>query len=268
MRFRLKSGLALGYKTRGAGPIVALVPPIACPKEFWDPLIAVMESRCRLIAIEVRGHGDSDVPSSPFTLDDCAGDLIELLRALSGGNRAIVAGCSMGAMVAMACAVQAPDLISGLLASNTHQRDDAGRAVIAARAKACLDGMSPTVQPTLDRWFSPAYQRSRPDHVALARSWLTDADPTVHSWSWRAIHGLDYAARLRPLAIPKLVVAGECDQSSSVGEVRHFAEEIGARFRTIASAGHLTPLESPQAYAACLFEIIEGLAATARIRHQ
>lgn len=267
MRFRLKSGLALGYKTRGAGPIVALVPPIGCPKEFWDPLIAVMEHRCRLIAIEVRGHGDSDVPPAPFSLDDCADDLIELLCALSNGRKALVAGCSMGAMVAMGCAVHAPDLVCALLASNTHQRDAAGVALIAARAQACLDGMAPTVQATLDRWFNAAYRQARPDHLALARGWLTGADPIVHSWSWRAIHSLDYAARLRPLAIPKLVVAGECDQSSSVAEVRHFASEIGARFRTIASAGHLTPLENPEAFAACLVEILDGLEGTNPTRH-
>lgn len=267
MRFRLKSGLALGYKTRGAGPIVALVPPIGCPKEFWDPVISVLQDRCRLIAIDVRGHGESDVPSSPFTLDDCAGDLIELLRSLGDGRKTIVAGCSMGAMVAMGAAVHAPDLICGLLASNTHQRDATGQAIIAARAEACRNGMASTVEATLDRWFNAPYQQAHPEHVALARGWLANADPIVHSWSWRAIHGLDYAARLRPLSIPKLVVGGEADQSSSVAEVRHFANVIGAGFRQIASAGHLTPLEQPKAYAACLCEMLDGLESQGLQKH-
>lgn len=257
MRFRLKSGLALGYKTRGTGPLVALVPPIGCPKEIWDPVIAILEPRARVIAIEVRGHGESDVPQAPFTLDDCAADLIELLRALGNGRKAVVGGCSMGAMVAMGTAVLAPDLVAGLLATNTHQRDDAGRAIIEQRALACLDGMPPTIQTTLDRWFNAAYQKARPEHVALARGWLETADPIVHAWSWRAIKGLDYAARLKPLTLPKLVVAGEADQSSSVADVRHFAAEIGARFHLIPGAGHLSALENPHAYAACIVELLE-----------
>lgn len=258
MRFRLRSGLALGYKTRGAGPLVALVPPIGCPKEFWDPVIAVLEPRCRLIATEIRGHGESDVPQEPFTLDDCAADLIELLGALGNGRKAIVGGCSMGAMVAMGTAVAAPDLVAGLLASNTHQRDAAGRALMETRAQAALDGMSPTIATTLSRWFNTAYQEAHPKHVTLARSWLENADPIVHAWSWRAIAGLDYADRLTALALPRLVVAGEADQSSAVGDVRHFAERIGARFRLIPGAGHLSALENPRSYAACIAELLDA----------
>lgn len=257
MRLRLKNGLALGYKTRGAGPLVALVPPIACPKEIWDPVIALLESRCRVIAIEVRGHGESDVPQAPFSLDDCALDLIELLRAVGNGQRAVVAGCSMGAMVAMGTAVLGPDVVAGLVATNTHQRDAAGRAIIESRAVAALGGMPPTVQTTLDRWFNAAYQKAHPEHVALARGWLENADPIVHAWSWRAIKGLDYADRLKTLTLPKMVVAGEVDQSSAVAEVRHFAEEIGAAFRLIPGAGHLSALENPQAYAACIAEVLD-----------
>lgn len=262
MRFRLQSGLALGYKTRGAGPLVALVPPIGCPKEFWDPVIALLEPRCRIIAIEVRGHGESDVPQAPFTLDDCASDLIELLRALGNGQQAIVGGCSMGAMVSMGTAVAAPDLVAGLLATNTHQRDEAGRAVMEGRAQAAMGGMPPTIETTINRWFNATYQNAHPEHVVLARGWLENADPIVHAWSWRAIKGLDYADRLKRLTLPKLVVAGEADQSSAVADVRHFASQIGATFRLIPGAGHLSALENPAAYAACIAELLDGTART------
>lgn len=259
MRFRLKSGLALGYKTRGMGPLVVMVPPIGCPKEFYDPLIARLEHRCRVIAVEIRGHGESDVPPGPFTLDDCAGDVIELVRAVGNGQKIVVGGCSMGAMVAMGTAVLAPDLVSGLLISNTHQRDANGRALIGSRADAALPGMPNALATTLERWFNPAYRTAHPEHVALARDWLANADPVVHAWSWRAIQGLDYADRLKALRCPVMVVAGEADQSSSVTEVRHFAEEIGAHYRLVPGAGHCTPLENPQAYAAHICEFLDGL---------
>lgn len=84
MRFRLKNGLSIGYKTRGIGPTIVLIPAIGCLKEMWDGVIAELEDSYRCIAMEVRGHGDSDVPGQPFDMDDLSDDVIEMIRAIGG----------------------------------------------------------------------------------------------------------------------------------------------------------------------------------------
>ena len=258
MRFRLKNGLSIGYKTRGQGPAIVLIPAIGCLKEMWDGVIAELEGSYRLIAMEVRGHGESDVPSHPFDMDDLSDDVIELIRAI-GGGKAIVGGCSMGGQIAQGVGVKAPEILHGIFISNTgYLRDDRIRKVMEDRAVAAEKGMPAAVWTTLDRWFDAEYQRAHPEHVSLAYDWLINADPIVHAWSWRAIKGLPYAERLRALAVPALTIAGSGDQSSAPAEVEAMAKALpNGTFRLCKPSGHLAPLEQPRQYAAFLREFAE-----------
>jgi 3-oxoadipate enol-lactonase len=258
MRFRLSNGLCIGYKTRGLGPAIVLIPAIGCPKEFWDPVIAELESSYRLIALEPRGVGDSDVPAKPFDMDDLSDDVAELIRAV-GGGKAIVGGCSMGGQIAQGVGVKAPELLHGIFISNTgYLRNDKIREVMESRALAAEKGMPGAIWTTLDRWFSAEYQRAHPEHVALAYDWLINADPIVHAWSWRAIKGLPYAERLKSLKVPALAIAGTNDQSSGPAEVEAMAKALpNCAYRECRGSGHLSPIEQPRQYAAFLKEFAD-----------
>ena len=258
MRFRLKNGLSIGYKTRGHGPTIVLIPAIGCLKEMWDPVIAELEDSYRCIAMEVRGHGESDVPGQPFDMDDLSDDVIELVRAI-GGGKAIVGGCSMGGQIAQGVGVKAPDLLYGIFISNTgYLRNDKGREVMEGRAKAAEMGMPGPVWTTLNRWFSAEYQQAHPEHVSLAHNWLINADPIVHAWSWRAIKNLGYAERLKSLKVPALAISGTLDQSSGPAEVEAMSKAIpNCSYRDCKGAGHLSPIEQPRAYAGFLKEFAD-----------
>lgn len=258
MRFRLKNGLCIGYKTRGLGPTIVLIPSIGCPKEMWDPVIGELEDSYRIIAMEVRGHGDSDVPSGPFTMDDLADDVIELVKAI-GGGKAIVGGCSLGGQISQGVGVKAPEILNGIMISNTaHRRNDKIREVMEVRAKSCEQGMPASVWTTLNRWFNQEYQKAHPEHVALAHGWLMNCDPIVHAWAWRAIKGLAYEERLKSLKVPALAIAGGDDQSSGAAEVEQMAKDIpNCMFRVCKGAGHLSPVEQPREYAGFLREFAE-----------
>ena len=259
MRLRLKNGLAIGYKTRGAGAPIVLIPSIGCPKDMWDGVMAELEGHYRVIAMEVRGHGESDVPTGPFTMDDLADDVIEFVRALCGGRKAIVGGCSLGGQISQGVGVKAPELLAGIVISNTgYLRNDKIRDIMEARAVAAEKGMPAGVWTTLNRWFDEAYQKAHPEHVVLAHDWLVNADPMVHAWSWRAIKGLAYAEQLKALKVPALAIAGGHDQSSASSEVEAMAKAIpNCTFRECKGAGHLSPLEQPREYAGYVKEFAD-----------
>ena len=224
---------------------------------FWDPVVAALQDRVRLIVPDARGHGDSDVPPGPFSLDDMADDVIELLRAV-GGGRAVVLGCSMGGMVAQAVALRAPEVVAGLVVANTsHTRTAQGRATMEARAVAAEAGMPAVLETTLSRWFGADVRLRRPDLVLQARDWLLEADPMVHAWSWRAIRDLAHDERLGGVGIPALCIGGTDDQSTSPAAVRATAAALGnGRYAELAT-GHLAPLEQPGAFA----ELVAGFVA-------
>lgn len=260
MFFRLSSGLALQYRTRGIGRPVLLLHPVGLRGAFWAPVMAELEADVRLIVPDARGHGDSDVPQAPFSLEDMADDMIELLRCV-GGGKAVVVGCSMGGMVAQAVALRAPDLVAGLVVANTsHTRTPEGRAVMERRAAAAAPGMPGVVDSTLSRWFSAEVHLRQPEIVLLARNWLLEADPIVHAWSWRAIRDLAHDDRLGEVRVPALCIAGSDDQSTATSAIRATAQAFGdGRFRELPATGHLAPLERPAAFAALLREFIADL---------
>ncbi|HXF54344.1 MAG TPA: alpha/beta fold hydrolase [Hyphomicrobiaceae bacterium] len=261
MRFRLQSGLSLRYKTRGAGRTVVLLHPVAMRAEFWDPVIAELESDVRLIAIDIRGHGESDVPDRPFSLDELTADVIELVRAV-GSPPCVMVGCSMGVMIANWVAVKAPELVRALVLSNaTHTRTEKGRAALQQRADAALNGMPAVLEGTLSRWFSPQFMALNADVVAKVRAWFLDNDPVVHCWSWLCMRDRDYGDKLAGIRVPVLAIAGSNDDSATPSIVKEMSQVFPrGSFYLMEGVGHFAPLENPRLYARVLRDFIKGLA--------
>lgn len=250
MRIRLKSGLSIRYKTSGAGRTVLLLHPVGVRAEFWDGVAALLASEFRIIAADTRGHGESDAPTRPFTLEDCADDFSELLEAV-GRPPALVAGCSMGGMIAQGIAARRPDLVAGLVNANTvHKRAAQSLPVFDKRAADALQGMDGVLRTTLSRWFDAQACYEVPEAVVFARKCLQEADPVVHSWSWLAIRDLNFADGLRRSGVPCLALAGLRDQATALEGMKDMATDVpGCEYREI-DAGHMAPLESSVEFAA------------------
>ena len=259
MRLCNRSGLGISYKSRGVGRTVVLLHPVGLCGDFWDPVIGELQGAFRLIAPDARGHGESDVPAGPFSIDDMADDIFDLVRVV-GQAPTVVVGCSMGGMVAQALSLRAPDLLRGFVVANTaHRRNEQGRATMEQRAREAEQGMPGVLRTTLNRWFDADLQVLRPDLVLKARDWLLAADPVVHAWSWRAIRDLDTGDRLASATVPGLVIAGLRDQSTPVAAMKDMAATIPrCEYREV-DTGHLAPLEQPAAFAAHLREFLNRL---------
>ena len=76
--------------------------------EMWAPQVDVLAERFRVIAFDHRGHGESEVPTGPYTIDDLGGDVLELLDTL-GVDQASYVGISLGGAVGLWLAENAPD---------------------------------------------------------------------------------------------------------------------------------------------------------------
>jgi len=260
MRFRMRSGLTLRYKTRGVGQTIVLLHPVAMRAEFWDPVADELESDFRLIAVDTRGHGESDVPAGPFSLDDLTQDIIELITAV-GSPPCVLVGCSMGVMVANWVAVKAPELVKALVLSNaTHTRTEQSKIGLQQRADACAKGMPAVLESTLARWFSPSFMARRADTVAMARAWLLDNDPVVHSWSWLSMRDRDYGDKLEKIQVPVLAIAGSDDHSATPSVVEEMSRVFPrGSFSEMKGVGHFAPLENPQLFAQIVRKFVTEL---------
>jgi pimeloyl-ACP methyl ester carboxylesterase len=258
MRFRLSNGLSLGYRTRGAGRIVMFLHPIGTCGAFWDAVVARLADRYRCVTVDLRGHGDSDVPNDGFSLDDLGADVIELLR-MERAVGAVIVGCQLGGMVAQGIALKAPELLAGIvLADTSHRQTPEGHDAMQLRADASRNGMPEMVVATLARWFPAPFLALNPPEVQACRAWLNEDEPMVLSWAWEAIGDLSYGERLKDIKLPALVLRGSVDASSDREIMQEMARLLPrGRYVELDGAGRVAPLEQPAAFSVKLREFLE-----------
>jgi pimeloyl-ACP methyl ester carboxylesterase len=108
-----RDGTALAYADAGNGqPAIVLVHGIACNRAFMAPQATFLSATRRVVAVDLRGHGDSDAPRQRYTIQALANDVGWLCEQLEV-ERPVVVGHSLGGLVALELAAARPDLIRG-----------------------------------------------------------------------------------------------------------------------------------------------------------
>ena len=95
------------------GTPLVLVHGFGNEAHIWDDFAPVVAPHYRTVAVELRGHGDSDRPEAGYALADFAGDVLELLDALKV-EAATIAGHSLGASIALRFALDHAERTRGI----------------------------------------------------------------------------------------------------------------------------------------------------------
>jgi pimeloyl-ACP methyl ester carboxylesterase len=230
-----------GGEVRGPGrtPVV-LIHGAASSSLLWLDLLRRLWPERRALAPDLPGHGQSGRwPEAPSVA--LYRDAVGAVCAHSGVPRAVLVGHSMGALVALACAAAWPDRVAGLILVGA-----ATRLLASSDLRAALDAGRSAELLSQIAW-SPATPRAvREQH---GRALLSAAESTTRA-DFAALDGFDAAPLCPSLRTPTLVIAGEDDLLVPVTEARRLAAAIsGAQWALLARAGHLIPVEQPDALA-------------------
>ena len=232
------------------GPAVVLVHALGLDWQMWQDVMGRLARGRRVFAYDIRGHGAAAGSPSPFTMDDTAADLIGVLDALDL-DKAHVVGLSYGGGIAQTAAVRHPERFESLaLLATTDYPFDAfeGRARSGE-----VDRMPAQVVPSLTRWFTPEALAVNAWPVRYAREQVLRGNPVDWAAAWRSFAGLDVQGRLAGFGAPVLVLAGECDASTTPQIMRGIAERIpGSSYQELPGTPHMQSLERPELVAAAL----------------
>ncbi len=253
------NGVRLHYRIVGEGPPVLLLHPIGLDLSCWDRLVRDLRPEFQTVAIDLRGHGLSDMPPPPYSLGDFAGDLHSLLHTLHLAPAHLV-GLSLGGMVAQELALAHPgDVRSLVLAGTACTFSSEGRGVMVGRAEAAeRGGMESVVQSTLERWFTPAFLGS--GVVELCRRRLLADRVEAFAATWRAISELDTEPRLEEIRVPTLAITGDADIATPVSAAETIVRRIpGARLHVLPGAPHMAPLERPDLFNPPVLGFLRGV---------
>lgn len=266
-----RDGIRLAYSlagTRDAGhpTPVALVHSLAMDHMFWRPVAARLAQSRPVLAFDCRGHGRSDKPNGPYTVELFARDLADLLDHV-GWSSAVVAGASMGGCVSLAFAAAFPARTAGLgLIDTTAWYGAEAPAQWAERAaRAAKDGMGALVDFQTTRWFSDGFRSRQPDVVKECVAAFLRNDVPAYVETCRMLGAADLRAALATFTMPTAILVGEEDYATPVAmaEVLHRGIK-GSTLTVLPGARHLTPLEVPERIAEALLALAEQTERSAR----
>jgi 3-oxoadipate enol-lactonase len=246
------NGISVNYTLEGPafGPVITMSNSLASNLSMWDPQIPVLTSRYRVLRYDTRGHGGTQAPAGPYSLDELTEDVRALLQAL-GINRTHFVGLSMGGMIGQIMAFKYPHMLQSVVLCDTMSR-------VPTEAKPMWDdrihmaeaqGMDPLVEPTLARWFTEPFRQQGSPVLDQVRTMIRTTPPRGYAGCCHAIAALNLTEHLKAITLPTLIIVGEDDPGTPVAASRVIHEQIkGSELVILKSAAHLSNLEQPAAF--------------------
>ncbi|MBS7788825.1 alpha/beta hydrolase [Roseococcus sp. SDR] len=220
---------------------------------LWAPTVAALAPR-PVIAMDMPGYDGTRPALTGFP------ELADAAAALLDGPADVV-GHSLGGMIALELALRHPDRVRRLVivASSPAfgSRDPAFReAFLAARQKPLdeglgMAGVAAALVPTM---LGPA---ADPGAAPAAIAAMASVDEAAYRTTLATLTSFDRRADLPRVTQPALLIAGEADQTAPPRGMARMAEAMpDARLLVIPGAGHLLPLEAPDAFHAALLDFL------------
>jgi 3-oxoadipate enol-lactonase len=255
------AALAVAHDVSGPAeaPVLVLAGSLGADRSMWDGQLAGLTDGARVVRYDHRGHGASPVPAGPYALADLGADVLGLLDAL-GVERASFCGLSLGGMVGMWLAANAPARIDRLVVVCTSAHLPPAEGWLErARAVRAAQTTEAVADAVLARWLTPAFAAERPGELRRLRAMLVATPPEGYARACEAIAAMDLRPDLGRIAAPTLVIVGEDDPATPPPHGELIARGIaGARLERVASAAHLANVEQADAVTRLVRDHVQG----------
>ena len=250
--------IEIAYTDQGSGAALVLLHGYPFNRSMWRNQIEALGDTHRVIAPDLRGHGESEV--APATIPEMARDVAGLLTRIGIGE-AVIAGLSMGGYVALSFCRQFPERVAALVLADTRasaetEEGKQNRAVQAERA--LREGMEGIADDMLPKLLSSG---SRPAVVSRLRQMIvqTKALGAVAALQAMALRD-DQTYFLSQISRPCLILVGRDDVITPVKDSELMHSEIKeSQLVVIENSGHVSNLEQPEPFNQALSAFLAAL---------
>lgn len=249
------------YQASGAGSPLLMMHAFPLNQTMFQRQRQALSDAARLLTFDVPGVGES-MPLA-VTIDDMA-DIAAALLDAEKIESAVVGGVSMGGYAAFSFARRHPSRLRGLILANTRAAADTEEAKQGRREMAAVahtQGAAEIARRMLPKLLGETTHQERPGVVERVGAMIESVAPETIARLLDALANRSDSTDLLPgIAAPTLVIAGEQDTIATPAESREWAARIPhSRFVSIAGAGHLPNLETPDAFDAAVREFLTSL---------
>jgi 3-oxoadipate enol-lactonase len=251
---------SIHYTDQGSSgaPTLVVAPSLGTTTAMWDPQVQHLTAWYRLVVIDHRGHGGSEVVPGAATIADLAGDVLVLLDRL-GIERCSWAGLSLGGMVGMWLAAHHPGRIERLALLSTAAHLPPAQAWHERAATVRAAGTGAVADTVVARWFTARFRDRVPTVVDTHRAMLLSTPAEGYAACCEAIATMDLRPVLARVAAATLVIVGADDPATPPPFAAEIAEAIrGARVEVVSDAAHLVNVEQADLVTKLLVEHFAG----------
>jgi pimeloyl-ACP methyl ester esterase len=262
--FTAADGSVIVYSDHGAGIPVLFLHGWMMSRKAWS-FQEQLSGQFRVITMELRGHGDSS--AHDFSYDNCINDISELLAHLRI-DRAVIAGWSMGAQIAMRFYTVMSRKVAGMiLVGGTPcfcKKDDYAFGVPQSEVRSMFLRLKRDYKSTSGEFFKAMFsdgEVSKPGLVAIANRTIGRLpDYSVAIAALQALADSDLRSLLRNISVPVLLVHGSDDRICPPGASEYMSSRIpGARLELIDNIGHAPFLSCPERFNALITGFVQSL---------
>lgn len=267
MPFATVNQVRLHYAIEGDtnAPVLMLCNSLGVTLAMWEPQMSNLLAQFRVLRYDVRGHGQSDVPVGPYSIEQLGRDALALLDHLQL-QRVFFCGLSLGGMIGMWLGTYHPERLHRLVLCNTAAKRGTPESWNSRLALLSREGMAGLTPSILDRWFTARFQRCAPQAIAQVRTMLLSTTPEGYAANAIAIREMDQREAIGRIDLPTLVIAGRHDGSTPPELGRSIAQCIhGARYVEL-DAAHLSNWEQPGAFTVALMAFLNDATVCPRPR--
>ena len=247
------NNLQFGYDDRGEGTPVLFVHGYPLNRKMWQPQVEGLSGTARALALDLRGHGESQVTGGPYWMDVLANDCAGFLNALGITRPVVLCGLSMGGYVAMAFYRKHGDRLAGLILAATRAGADSaeGRAGRDKAAQLAREkGPAAIAESMLPKMMSPKTYDRKPELASEVRKIMESLPVEAIVGDLEGMKARpDSAQTLAEITLPTLILHGADDQLMPPSEAQAMHKMIyGSQIEILPEAGHLLNLEQPELF--------------------
>ncbi len=260
----------ISYELAGEGECTVLIHGFSDNLTMWYNQIPELAKKYKVLAYDVRGHGQTESQDNRFSMDLFADDLYELLKALNI-NKACVLGYSMGGRIGVTFALNHPDMTTGLVFANSGipgpdlqlspqeiaEMEERRGQMLSLLETADIEVISDVMA---EFSLSPGFRGREPEIFQKYKNVKLKNDPRHYAPIMQEIaKTIENPPDLTQLKCPALIIAGEQDGFMSLDVAKSMELAIPNVRIKIFPTGHASAIEMPEAFNQAVLEFLDKL---------
>lgn len=246
-QLRSKSSKNITYYRRGSGLPLILIHGVGLKLESWNAQIQYLKKYFDVIAIDLPGHGESEILESRDVNIDLYSEAIKSFTDEIIQKKFIIMGHSLGALIALDYIKKYKDDCYGLIALNCiYQRDNEAMNALKNRLKNSFsENFDKEVDTTIKRWFGEGESTENIELAKYCRSWLLNSNKTGYRSAYKVFANYKGVPKklLMENILPSYFITGSQDKNSTPDMSRKMNElcENGNTL-IVEGAGHMAQM--------------------------